>query len=69
MPTNLYLKLDDGLHGQVALAATASGRSVEEELRKRLMEGAGYTYKPPTEMDIASDDRPHLMFDLTRPAR
>jgi hypothetical protein len=69
MSVNLFLKFDDDLRAAVLADARAAGRTFEEEVRKRLTEGAGLVYEPLTAADIVADDAPHLMFDLTRRGR
>ena len=65
MSINLFLKLDDELSLAVAADARMAGRTFEEEIRKRLTEGAGLTYEPLTAANIIADDAPHLILDLT----
>ena len=64
MAVNLFVNLDEELEIEVARTAKMFGRSMEEELRKRLIEGAGHKYCPLTADDIINDDRVNLMFDL-----
>jgi plasmid stability protein len=64
MAVNLYVNLDDDLEREVAQTAKMFGRSMEEELRKRLIEGVGHEYTPLTASDILGDNRANLMFDL-----
>ncbi len=64
MAVNLYVNLDDDLEKEVVQTARMFGRSTEEELRKRIMEGARHSYRPLTATDIINDDRLNLMFDL-----
>lgn len=64
MDVNLYLNLDDELAADVRLFAAANGRSLEEEIRKRIIEGTGGVWERLTADDIVNDDRLNIMFDL-----
>lgn len=64
MPVNLLLTVDDDMEAVLRKEAAIAGRSVEEEVRKRLMDYSGCEYVPLSPDDIANDCRPHLMLDL-----
>jgi plasmid stability protein len=64
MAVNLYVNLDDDLEKEVAQSAKMFGRSVEEELRKRLIEGVDHKYAPLAASGILNDNGVNLMFDL-----
>ena len=64
MDVNLYLALDDELAADVRQFAAAHGRSVEEEIRKRIIEGVGGNWEPLTADDIINDSRLNIMYDL-----
>lgn len=64
MDVNLYLNLDDDLEDEVWRTARANGRTAEEEIRKRLIEGMGDVWEPLTAKDIMHDDRLNIMLDL-----
>ena len=66
MAVNLFVNLDDELEAEVWRAACANGRTLEEELRKRLIEGVGGVWRPLSADDIINDDRAHIMLDLRR---
>ena len=64
MDVNLYLNLDGALEEEVWRTARANGRTAEEEIRKRLIEGMGAEWEPLTAHDIIDDNRLNIMFDL-----
>jgi plasmid stability protein len=66
MAFDLFLKLDDEDLTWLRSDAARSNRSLEEQLRKLITEGAGHEYRPLTAADILDDLCPTLMFDLTR---
>lgn len=47
MPVNLLLTVDDDMEAVLRKEAAIAGRSVEEEVRKRLMDYSGCEYVPP----------------------
>lgn len=61
---NLYLNIDDNLEDEIWRAARVNGRTAEEELRKRLIEGLGEVWEPLTAKDIINDNRLNIMLDL-----
>lgn len=67
MAVNLYLNIDDDLAVEIWRDAKLFGRTAEEELRKRLIEGLGEVWEPLTPDDIINDDRLNIMFDLRTP--
>lgn len=64
MDGNLFLNLDDDLEERVRREAAIMGRTLEEEIRKRLIEGMGGHYEPLTADDNVNDDRVNIMLDL-----
>ena len=66
MNIDLIFDLDDDLAEAVASDATLYGRTFEEEIRKRLIEGTGEVWEPLTVEDIISDDRPQVALDLRK---
>jgi len=64
MAADWFLELDDQDMFRLTLEAKASGRSLEEHLRRLIVEHVGRRYEPLAAADILATDRPHLIFDL-----
>ncbi len=65
MPFNLAVNLDDELHRRVEIEAALAGRTLDEELRKRVIEGSGGIWQPLTLKELVESDRlPRIELDL-----
>lgn len=67
MAVDLLIALDEDVFADYAAEARRREITLEELLRRAIVAGAGQVYEPLTARDILSNDRPHLMLNLSRP--
>jgi hypothetical protein len=64
MAVDLCLALDEATYAEFAASAERDGTTMEEALRRALLEAAGRNYERPDGIELLSSSRSHLMLDL-----